>query len=166
MSASIRLATSNDLRSVNEIYNESVLNSTASFDVVPRSFERAQVWFAEHDERYAVFVAMIDDEVEGWASISRWSERQAYEHTVESSVYIRARSQRQGLGRKLQETLIAHSQSVGIRTIIAQITSDNLISIRMHERFGFEMAGVLRSVGYKFDRWLDVCIMQLMLDVE
>ncbi|MCA9211895.1 MAG: N-acetyltransferase [Planctomycetales bacterium] len=164
----IRQATESDLAEINEIYNESVVNSTASYDLEPQPIEVRQEWFRQHNNRFAVFVAEDATDngshIEAWASLSRFSPRGGYDATAETSIYVRERSWRKGIGAKLQAALIAHAKANGFHALLALTTSENVGSIRMHEQFGFRVAGTMREVGYKFDQWLDVTIMQLILD--
>ncbi len=163
---SIRQATEFDLVEINEIYNEAVVDSTASFDLEPQPIELRQEWFNQHDDRFVVMVAEMDEQVEAWASLTRWSPRRGYDATAESSVYVRRQSWRRGIGRQLQTALINHARQHDFHTLMALTTSENQGSLRMHEEFGFRVVGTMGEAGYKFDRWLDVCIMQLMLTDE
>ena len=158
-----RRAIRDDLEGINEIYNEAVVNSTASFHLQPQSLDYRREWFDHHDDRFAVYVAEDEGVVEGWSSLSRWSDRPAYNATAESSVYIRERSQRMGLGRQLQTVIMEHASECQFHTLIAQISAENDGSIRMHKQFGFELIGTMKEAGFKFGRWIDVVMMQVML---
>lgn len=159
----VRLATHGDLQAINDLYNYYVLNCTCTYQTEPMTdFDRTG-WFISHDDEHPVTVAEIDGQVVGWASLSHYHSRCAYRHTAEDSVYVRIDMQRKGIGRALLADIIERAKRAGHRTIIASISADQKPSIALHERMGFVKVGHLREVGYKFDTWLDVVYMQLML---
>src|SRR6266404_1187680 len=99
----IRPATHADQQRIMEIYNDAVLNTTATFDTEPRTFEKQVTWFRNHKKNHPVYVAEEDGKVIGWASLSPWSDRCAYDTTVEVSVYIDSDFRGKGIGGKLLE---------------------------------------------------------------
>lgn len=159
----IRAATADDLDSIRAIYNSAVLTTTATFDTEPQSQPDAHQWFAHHDERFAVLVAVDGDRVVGWASLSRWSDRCAYEGTVEISLYVDDNHRGRGIGQQLAQAVVAHGKSVGFHSIIARIAGESDASVHIHRKLGFLSMGTMREAGYKFDRFLDVHFFQLML---
>ena len=100
--------------------------------------------------------------IESWAMpMPVLTDRPAYRYTVEDSIYIDPAEIGRGLGKLLMSELIAACEKAGARQMIAVIgDSENIASVRLHERFGFRHAGVFRAVGFKFDRWLDTVLMQ------
>jgi phosphinothricin acetyltransferase len=163
----IRPATEVDLEAINEIYNDEVLHRVASWDFEPWGIEQRRQWLAEHerDVTTPVFVAEVAGEVAGMSYLSWYRPRPGYTFTRENTVYIDARFQRQGIGALLLGALIEAGEASELRTLIAVIESSNEASIALHARFGFERAGLLREVGFKFDDWLDSVYMQLRLSV-
>jgi L-amino acid N-acyltransferase len=159
----IRPADSGDLNVINDIYNHYVLTSTATYQVQPEPIEGRRAWFAAHDEQHPIIVAELDRRVLGWGSLSRVSEREAYDRSVSNSVYINHDHHRRGIGAAVLGELIELAREAGHHTIIAGIDSEQVPSLGLHERFGFVPVARLREVGYKFDRWLDRIDMQLML---
>ncbi|WP_437903033.1 N-acetyltransferase family protein [Sorangium sp. So ce327] len=157
----IRLATEADLSAIEEIYAFYVERSTCTFaTTVPTPAER-RAWLAAHGPLHPATVAVEGDgTVVGWGSLSLWNPREAYARSVENSVYVRDGLHRRGLGRRLLADLVSRAISLGHRTIIAQIAGDQAASVALHRALGFEDAGLLRDVGHKFDRWLDVILMQ------
>ena len=117
-----------------------------------------------HDERHPVLVAEIDGAVVGWASLTRWSDRAAYDGTAETSFYVHSTHRGRGIGRKLQEALISEAQRLGFHTLIARITAGSGESLHLHETTGFTQVGVMKEVGHKFGKLLDVHILQKMLN--
>ena len=149
-----------DLPPMTEIYNEAVLTTAATFDTEPKSVVERQAWFEEHTSRYPVLVAELDNVIVAWASVSRWSPKLAYDGTIEISLYVGSRYRGKGIGKQLMAAILAEGQQNGFHTVLARITEGNQISVRLHEAFEFELVGVMREVGYKFNRWLDVYLMQ------
>ena len=166
MSASqtkIRRATRSDASVIADIYNEAIATTTATFDTEPKSTEERIRWLQSHDERHPVLVAELDGAVVGWASLTRWSDRAAYDDTAETSFYVYSTHRGRGIGRKLQEALIEEAQRLGFHTLIARITAGSAESLHLHETTGFTQVGVLKEVGRKFGKLLDVYVLQRML---
>ena len=160
----IRPAVDADLDAILAIHNDAILNSTALWtdDVVPRS-DREE-WLASRTAAGdAVLVAMEDDQVAGYAAYAPWRAKYGYRNTVEDSVYLAAPFQGRGFGRSLLLALIEHARTAGHHVMLADIESGNAASIRLHESLGFVEVGRLREIGTKFDRWLDLTILQLDL---
>ncbi|HRS38531.1 MAG: GNAT family N-acetyltransferase [Bacteroidota bacterium] len=158
----IRPATLQDQPGILEIYNESVLHSTATFDTDPRSPEKQLEWFNRHKANHPVLVAEDDGKIAGWASLSPWSDRCAYDSTVEVSVYLAPEQRGKGLGFQLLQQVTEAGRKAGNHTVISRISSDNLASIRIHEKAGYSTVGTMKEVGFKFGRFLDVVMMQIV----
>jgi phosphinothricin acetyltransferase len=159
----IRFVERADLQAINAIYNHYVLNSTCTYDEDPTTEAERDAWFELHRGNYPATVAVINDEVVGWASLSSYRKRYAYRFTVENSVYVREDCQRRGIGGKLLADLIVRARELEMHSIVAGIDSEQEGSIVMHEKHGFVTVAHLPQVGYKFRRWLDVVFMQKML---
>lgn len=156
----IRPAKPDDLIAITDIYNGAILTTDATFDTETKTVEDQREWFENHDSRNPVLIAESDNRIIGWAALSKWSDRRAYSDTAEISVYIKDGFRGQGTGRKLIEKVLQTGEEVGLHTIISRITSGNDESIHLHEEFGFEHIGVMKEVGYKSGRLLDVVLMQ------
>ncbi len=162
--ATVRLATAEDLPVINDIYNYYVPRSTCTYQLEPETIEDRVAWFQAHDpQRYPVTVAEQGGEVVGWGALSKFRERAAYAPTVEGSVYIRHDRHRQGLGRLILLDLIERARSAGFHSLIGGVDAEQSASIALQESLGFQRVAHLKQVGYKFDRWLDVIYLQLML---
>jgi phosphinothricin acetyltransferase len=160
----IRHATQTDLPAINAIYNHYVLTSTSTYQELPETPGDRLEWFKAHDpEKHPVIVATLGDAVIGWGSLSPFHRRAAYRHTVENSIYVSPNHLRRGAGRALLDDLIARARVAGHHSILALIDTEQVASIALHEAAGFEQAAFLREVGFKFDRWLHVRYLQLML---
>ena len=156
----VRPAEIDDLDAITEIYNEAILTTDATFDIEPKTQVEQEAWFADHGPKNPVLVAELDGVVVGWASLSEWSDRCAYADTAELSFYVKEEFRSRGIGKRLLEDIIQEGERVGLHTVIARIATGNNQSIHLHERVGFEHIGVMREVGQKFGRLLDVCLMQ------
>ena len=160
----LRPAVPADAEALRAIYNTEVLRSTATFDVVPRTVEDQARWMAEHEGAHPAVVAVDDGgTVVGFGSLSYYRDRHAYATTAENSVYVDADHRGGGIGRALLEELVALGAQHGFHTLIARIGSENEASIALHRACGFEPVGVEHEIGRKFNRWLDVNVLQRTL---
>jgi phosphinothricin acetyltransferase len=162
----IRQATVNDMGVVAEIYNDAILNTTATFDTETKSLENRIQWLNQHSAMNPVIVGELNNQVVGWASLSKWSDRCAYDSTAEVSVYVHKDFRDRGIGRKLLEVITLEGEKAGLHTILSRITQGNEKSIHLHEIFGYEHIGVLKEVGMKFGEFLDVHMMQKVFPKE
>ena len=162
-SVTVRVATKDDLPAILDIYNDAILNSTATFDMEPQAPAEKRRWLAETTFPYAVLVADRDGDVVGWACLRPYRAKAAYRFTTENSVYVRSDCLAKGIGTLLMERLLDVAAANGFRTVVAGIAAPNPASLRLHKRLGFEHIGIEREVGYKFERWIDVIRMQKML---
>ena len=164
-SIKIRPAILADLPGILEIYNDAVLNTTATYDYEPRTLEHRRAWFEEHAKNnYPVFVAVNDvGRIVGWSALNRFHDRMGYRFTTENSVYVAADQRGKGIGKLLMPPLIESTRKLGLHAILAAIDAQNEVSIRLHASFGFERVAHLKQVGFKFGRWLDVVYLELLL---
>jgi L-amino acid N-acyltransferase YncA len=160
----IRRADESDVDEITEIYNEAILTTTATFDVEPKTRADQLEWFRSHGERYPVIVAVVGGLVVGWASLSRYSERSAYDETAETSFYVKSEFRGRGVGRQLKAAIIAEARRLRFHTLLARVAEGSEESLHLNESFGFVHAGTLKEVGCKFGRRLDVHVLQLMLN--
>jgi phosphinothricin acetyltransferase len=164
LSPLIRPATAGDVAAIADIYNEAVLTTTATFDLEPKSLADRSEWFRTRGERHPVLVAELGAAVVGYAALSRWSDRAAYDGTAETALYVHSSWRGRGIGRALNDGIIREARRVGLHSLIARITADSAASLHLHRQAGFVEVGTLREVGRKFGRLLDVHILQLVLD--
>jgi L-amino acid N-acyltransferase YncA len=160
----IRKAKLEDLAAITEIYNDAILTTTATFDTETKSDAEQSKWFQSHDERHPILVAEVDGKVAGWASLSAWSDRRAYDDTAETSFYVKSSVRGQGIGRALKEAIIGEARRVGLHTLIARVADSNPESLHLNESAGFVRVGTMKEVGRKFGKLLDVHILQKILD--
>ncbi len=159
----LRNATVADASVLQTIYNYEVENTAATFDMIPRTLTEQRDWIREREGILGVIVATLDDEIVGFASLSPYRNRPAYNTTVEDSIYVASQARGLGVGNALLGELIAMARSRGFHTVIAHIGGSQEASVALHTSCGFEVVGVQRQVGRKFGRWLDVTVMQHML---
>ena len=157
---SIRPARPDDLGAITEIYNEAILTTDATFDTETKTEDEQRIWFANHNSKHPIIVAEEGGIIIGWASLSEWSNRCAYADTAENSVYVKKEFWGKGIGRSLLEQLLREGEEAGLHTVIARITAGNEVSIYLHESLGFEYIGVMKEVGKKSGRLLNVHLMQ------
>lgn len=146
------------------IYNRAVEDSTATFEMRPRSLAEQLEWVVEHSGAYPAIVALDPDgHVVGFGSLSPYRPRAAYSTTVEDSVYVDERYRRLGAGQALLEELVALAGAHGFHAVMARVAGGNEASVALHASCGFEVIGVEKEVGRKFGRWLDVVCMERLL---
>lgn len=155
-------ATLDQLEAITDIYNEAILTSTATFDTEPVNLNEQRLWFNEHNDKFPIYVAEIDGKVVGWASLSRWSGRCAYENTAEISIYIKSEHRGKHIGTKLMDRILNEGEKGGLHTVLARVAEGSDVSIRLHEKAGFEYIGIMKEVGKKFGKILDVHLLQII----
>jgi phosphinothricin acetyltransferase len=158
----IRQATLADLGQITEIYNDAIQKTTAIFDTEPKTLEEQESWFANHDASHPVLIAEEDGLIVAWASLNQWSDRCAYNATAEISLYVKEEYRGKGIGKQLMKAIIQEGKTAGLHTVIARIAGSNKISADLCKSFGFQYIGTMREVGKKFDKLLDVHLMQLI----
>jgi phosphinothricin acetyltransferase len=156
----IRRAIIKDLKEITDIYNEAILKTDATFDTEIKSIQEQKIWFKNHGIKNPILIAEQNGSVVGWASLSQWSDRCAYSDTAELSLYVKEEYQGKGFGKKLMESILKEGKKTGLHAIIARITQGNKLSIQLHEKFGFEHIGIMKEVGQKFGKRLDVYLME------
>lgn len=159
----IRKMKEEDLEEVNKIYNEEIRTSTATFNIKEWTNGDQKRWFEEHNKNYPIFVITENQKVVGWSSLSKWSDREAYKRTAELSIYLSKSARGKKLGTQLLNYIIDKAKKLPLHTLISLITSENEISIKIHEKFGFKNVGTMKEVGEKFGKLLDVVIYQKIL---
>ena len=160
----VRHATENDLPQILDIYNDIILHTTAVYYYEPHTLEMRKAWFeGRQREGFPVFVAEEDSVVLGLSSIGPFRVPTAYQFSVENTVHVAATARGKGIGKLLMPPIIEAARQMKMHTIIAGIDATNEVSLHLHKSFGFEEVAHFKQVGYKFDRWLDLKFLQLML---
>jgi len=156
----IRLATLEDLEAITDIYNWAIQNTVATFDTIPKNLQEQKIWFDKHDAKHPIIIVEVDHEVVGWASLSSWSDRCAYDQTAEVSFYVREDFHGKGIGGALLIRLDQLAQELHYHTLLSRIAGESAVSRHLHQKCGFADIGVMKEVGLKFGKLLDVYMMQ------
>jgi L-amino acid N-acyltransferase YncA len=160
----MRDAQEGDAPGILAIYNDVIAHSTAIYAEQPTTLEERLAWLeSRRKQGYPVIVAVEGSQVVGFASFGDFRAWPCYRYTVEHTVHVRREQRGQGLGGRLLEVLIPRAVAVGKHVLIAGIDADNAVSLKLHQRMGFERVAHFRQVGRKFDRWLDLIFMQRFL---
>lgn len=155
-----------DLPYIQEIYNHYVANSTVTFDEQPWTLASLKKKFAHLQKLgYPFLVAESPrGQILGFAYVYPWKEKAAYRYTVENSIYLAPAATGRGLGRALLGTLLERAEEAGVREVVAVIADQGAEgSMRLHESFGFTQTGSMGKIGFKFERWLGIVLMQKSL---
>lgn len=169
-----RLVEEGDAPALMAILNPEVLETTVSFDLVPRTLEEHRRWIAAHQATHPCLVCVNDEDgvgepgargerVVGFASVSPFREKPAYATTVENSVYVHRRARGRGVGERVLSDLLELAERYGFHSVIARIVGENAGSIRLHEKCGFTLVGTEIEVGRKHGQWLDVVEYQYVM---
>jgi phosphinothricin acetyltransferase len=160
----IREAAETDLPEILAIYNDVIANTTAVYDYEPHTLEMRKQWFQlKKEQGFPVFVATENERVVGLSSIGPFRAWAAYKFSVENSIYVATADRGKGIGKLLMPPIIEAARSMNMHTIIAGIDAGNIGSIRLHQQFGFEEVAHFKEVGWKFEKWLDLKFLQLIL---
>lgn len=158
----IRPRTDADMPAITQIYAHHVLNGASSWELSPPDVaEMTKRAHALESGNFPYFVAEVDGVIAGYTYAGAYRPRPAYRYTVENSVYINDQLRRGGIGTALLQQLIDACTALGFRQMIGIIgDSQNLQSIRFHEKMGFTHVGTVKNIGFKFDRWMDQVLLQ------
>lgn len=161
----IRPARHLDLQKILAIINFEILNSTVNYDFVPKTMEEQTDWFEEKQKAgLPVIVATSEQNVMGFATYGKFRPKPGYRFTAEHSVYLATDYRGKGIGTKLLLELIRIAKESGYHSLIGGVDSSNEGSYLFHQKLGFKEVARLKEVGHKFDQWLDMIFMQLILE--
>ncbi len=165
MTFRLRDATPADLLAITEIYRDSVLNGTASYEITPPDqAEMTGRFQAIRQKGYPYIVAEAEDgTLLGYAYASAFRTRPAYRWLVEDSIYLTPEARGQGVGKALLKELIMRCEALGFRQMAAVIGGASPASVAVHKSLGFEMTGTMKGTGFKHGKWLDTVFMQIAL---
>ena len=165
MKVYIRSAVESDLVSILNIINYEIENSTSLYDYSPRTYSDQLEWFEKKEkDGMPITIVDYDGKVAGFATFGIFRPWDAYQYSVEHSIYINKDYRGLGLGKLLLHDLILKAKQDGYHTMIAGIDASNIQSFKFHQNFGFVEIGVFREIGFKFGKWLDLKFMQLFLE--
>ncbi|MBC7887603.1 MAG: N-acetyltransferase [Ferruginibacter sp.] len=160
----IRKANENDLPEMLEIYNDIIVNTMAVWHSEPHTLQMRQEWFKlKREQGYPVFVADEQGRIAGFSTIGPFRPWHGYRFTVENSVYVAADSRGKGIAKLLMPPLIDAARDLNVHAIVAGIEATNDASIALHKKFGFIEVAHFKEVGYKFDQWMDLKFLELIV---
>lgn len=160
----VRHATESDVPAMLEIYNEIILNTTAVWHNEPHTLQMRQEWFALKTEQgYPVFVAEQNGVITGFSTIGPFRPWVGYRFTVENSVYVSAENRGNGIAKLLMPPIIEAAKQLKLHAIVAGIEASNEPSIALHNKFGFVEVAHFKEVGFKFNRWMDLKFLELIV---
>jgi len=160
----LRNADKKDLSIILDIMNEAILNTTAIYDYKSRDESYVNTWFEKKQvEKFPVIVCEINNKAVGYGSFGPFRAWEAYKFSVEHSIYVHKDYRGKGIGKELLQALINAAKAGGYHTMIGGIDASNQKSCDFHAKFGFEEVGRIKDAGYKFEKWLDLVFMQLIL---
>ena len=161
----IRPSTDHDVAAITRIYGHHVLHGTGTFETTPPTETDMATRRADVLSKGLPWLVLEDGgQVIGFAYGNWFKPRPAYRFSVEDSIYLAPEAAGKGLGRALLAELLAKLQAGGVRKVMAVIgDSANAGSVGVHTALGFERVGIVKSCGWKFDRWLDIVLMEKTL---
>lgn len=160
----IRAAGPDDFAAVASIYNEAVERGDATLDQVRKTSDDIAGWVAGFHDRERLLVLEDAGRVVGWGIIKRYSDREGYRFCCETAVYVTRGALRRGLGTRMKVEIIRICRELRYHHLVAKIFANNAASIAYNRRLGYEVVGTQREIGWTGGRWIDVVIMQLVLD--
>ncbi len=163
MAVGVRLARLEDSEAIRRIYNVEVQTSTVTMDILPRDAETQRNWLSARSGAHAVVVAVEDDHVVGFGSLSPWRDRDGYRTTVEDSVYVGRDHQGKGVGKAVLGELVRVAREHGFHAVMARIAAGHDASLALHRSVGFVHVGTEHEVGRKFGRWVDIELLELLV---
>lgn len=161
----IRPAIEADLPAVLAIYNDAVATTTAIWNDHLSDLDGRRDWWQDRvSQGFPVLVAEFDGVCVGYATYGHFRPNDGYKHSRELSVYVGAQQRGKGIASRLMEALEEHARAHGVHVLVGGLEAENTASLALHAKHGFTQAGHLKQVGRKFDRWLDLVLMQKVLD--
>jgi phosphinothricin acetyltransferase len=164
MNIGIRPVQGSDAQAICTIYNHYIVHTAITFEQDPLDAQQMQQRIADVTRDYPWLVALLDGRVIGYAYATRWRSRAAYDHTVESTIYLAPDGVGRGLGLPLYQALMQALREAGMHAVVGCIALPNAGSVYLHEKCGFEKVGHFPQVGKKFGQWIDVGFWQLTFD--
>jgi phosphinothricin acetyltransferase len=164
MNITIRKANANDVPQILEIVNYAIVHTTSNYLYDVQDLATQMQWFEEKQAKnFPIIVADLDGLALGFGTYGTFREKIGYQYTIEHSVYVANDYIGQGIGKLLLTELINLAKTEGYHTMIGGIDAANEGSIAFHKKFGFVETGIIREVGFKFGKWLDLQFVQLLL---
>lgn len=148
-----------DIFFIKDLLNYNIKNSSYNLSTFQKTDEDIKYWYEEHLNAYPILVATINEEKVGYISLSKFRNSEGYSKTAEVSIYVSDNFKNKGIGKFLMNEIEIKAKEYGFHTLISVITSNNLVSISLHEKLGYNFNGKLSQVGFKADTYYDVVFM-------
>lgn len=159
----IRKVQTEDAEAIAAIYNHYIAQTTITFETEPVSTEEMKRRILSISRNYPYWIYEEKGEIAGYCYAHQWKEKEAYQCTAETTIYIKPEYTGKGIGKKMMLHLTNSCRERNLHTLIACITYPNEASMHLHEQLGFQLVSHFHEVGRKFDQWLDVCDYELHL---
>ena len=160
----IRAATLGDLSGILDIYNHAIINTTSVYSEHEHTYQMRLTWYNDRvNSGFPVFVAESAERIIGFSTFGHFRVWPCYRHTIEHSVYVHADYRGRGIAKLLLQPLINRAREMKMHAMIAGIDAQNSVSYQLHKSFGFVEVAHFKEVGFKFERWLDLKFMELIL---
>ena len=160
----VRPANAADVAEITRIYNEGIRDRLATLETEERTPRERLAWLEARDERHPVLVAERAGAVAGWGSLNVFNPRPAYAHVADFSIYVGREARGAGIGTVLLTALIERARELGYHKLVLAAFPQNEAGMRLYTRFGFREVGVYREQGLLDGAWVDVVIMERLLD--
>ena len=158
----VRTFTEKDLQAIVSIYNQHIADGNINFEIYPYSLDKMKSIVSQFNSRETILVAEKKEKVIGWGIIKRYSDRPGYRVCCETSIYFGFAEIGKGYGRILLQQLLEKVRELNYHHVVAKILACNQKSIKFHEKFGFEIVGTQKEIGFTQGKWQDIVIMQLI----
>ncbi|HET8839038.1 MAG TPA: GNAT family N-acetyltransferase [Flavobacteriaceae bacterium] len=160
----IRAANRNDSAIVLKLMNHAILNTTSIYDTHLRNEAYFHAWFSNKQKNnFPVFICEIQGKPVAFGTYDFFRSGSAYNCTVEHSIHVLGDFQGRKIGKTLMEKLMESAKQEGKHAMVAGIDSENKVSLNFHSKMGFREKGRFPEIAFKFGRWLDLVMMQLLL---
>lgn len=160
----IKEATVNDYQSVADIYNEFIRLGNATMEESIKTADSIAGWVSKFHNREKLYVLQEDGINIGWGIIKRYSDREGYRFACETAVYLTSSKIGKGYGTMMKKYLIKVCRQLDYKHLIAKIFATNETSILYNEKLGYTIVGTQKNIGFKNDKWVDVVIMQYLIE--
>jgi len=159
----IRDARPDDAPAIAAIYNEAIAAGGSTMDQRPHTARDVLGWMEHFNDREALLVMTDAGGIVGWGILKRYSDRPGYRFCCETSVYVGGDHRGRGFGSRIQAALMDRCRAYGYHHVVAKIWAENEASRSLHRKFGFELVGIQREIGFHEGRRIDVAILQCLL---
>lgn len=156
----VRAATSEDAATIAAIWNPQILDTVVTFNSVPKSDHEIAAMIVQ---RPCFLVLETEGKLVGFASYDQFRGGIGYAHTMEHTIILAPEASGRGAGRALMRALMDHARAAEVHTLWAGVSAENSAGVAFHSALGFKTVAVLPEVGQKFERWLDLVLMQKRL---